>query len=54
MIKTADVSIGIKSSYSMDIVNQASLWHENWKPVVDLLLVDGPQKATMYVASYIR
>ncbi|KAL0476680.1 phospholipid-transporting ATPase [Acrasis kona] len=48
MIKVADASLGIKSTdISDDVCNTASVWHHEWKPVVTLLLEDGPEKATL-------
>jgi magnesium-transporting ATPase (P-type) len=48
MIKVADASMGIRSTdTSEDVCNAASVWHTEWKPVVTLLLEDGPEKATL-------
>ncbi len=47
MIKVADASLGIKSTDTSDVCNAASVWHTEWKPVITLLLEDGPEKATL-------
>jgi magnesium-transporting ATPase (P-type) len=47
MMRVADASMGIFSGETKDVCDQASVWHHEWAPLVDLLLKDGPEKATL-------
>jgi magnesium-transporting ATPase (P-type) len=47
MIDISDVSLGIQSGETTDIISKASFWSNDWKPVVDLLLKQGPEKSVL-------
>lgn len=47
MLKSADASVGILSGETKDVCSQASFWYTEWAPIVDLLLIDAPEKVTM-------
>ena len=47
MLRVADVSVGIQSGETEDVIRQANLHHTEWFPIATLVLQDGPSMATM-------
>eukprot|EP01080_Neovahlkampfia_damariscottae_P000964 gene964-9871_t len=47
MLTSSDVSLGILSGETKDIVSKSSFWSKEWKPVVNLLLKEGPEKSIL-------
>jgi magnesium-transporting ATPase (P-type) len=47
MIDVADVSFGVRSSETKDIISKSSFWSNDWKPIVNLILKQGPEKSVL-------
>jgi magnesium-transporting ATPase (P-type) len=47
MIDVADVSFGVRSSETKDIISKSSFWSNDWKPILNLLLKQGPEKSVL-------
>lgn len=47
MLNQADISLGIKSGETEDIIQKSVFWSYEWQPLVKLLTRTGPQKSTL-------
>jgi magnesium-transporting ATPase (P-type) len=47
MLRQADASMAVKSGETDDVCDVASVWHDEWDPLTNLLLKDGPAKTIM-------